>query len=120
MTLHPMEMARTGPRFKSGGANAIARCWGMAFIPRRLLPLLFLPLAARAQESIGTATLQPDGTLILRLRASGQGGALGDGTLRYPPGHADRDMLIRHVGGLRPGETKPFPPLASPRPPPLR
>jgi len=90
----------------------------MASFSRRALPLLLLPATVRAQESIGTATLQPDGTLILRLRAQGHhGSALGDGVLRYPPGHPDHDMLIRHVGGLRPGETKPFPPLASPRPP---
>ncbi len=86
---------------------------------RLLLPLALVlpPAALHAQQSIGTATLQQDGTLILRLRAQGPGGERGDGVLRYPPGHPDRDALIRHVGGLAPGQTKPFPPMADPRPP---
>lgn len=85
-------------------------------LPRRLLPLLILAcVPARAQRDIGTATLQQDGTLVLRLRAQGPEHA--DGVLRYPPGHPERDALIRHAGGLAPGETKPLPPLADPRPP---
>lgn len=85
-------------------------------ISRRFLPALVLAGgSAFAQASIGTATLQQDGTLILRLRA--QGPEHGDAVLRYPPGHPDRDALIRHAGGLAPGETKPFPPLVNPRPP---
>ncbi len=86
-------------------------------LPRRVLPLLLAGGAPLAQASIGTATLQQDGTLVLRLRAQGPGSEHGDAVLRYPPGHPDRDALIRHVGGLQSGETKPFPPMADPRPP---
>jgi hypothetical protein len=51
---------------------------------------------------IGTATLEPDGTIVLDLRASGGGMAL----LRYPPDHPEYGNILRHVGRLKPGEEK--------------
>jgi hypothetical protein len=73
---------------------------------------LFLATAARAQASapIGTARMEPDGTIVLDLVARG-GGAMGHGRLTYPPGHPDHAMILRHLGGLRPGEVKPVPPF---------
>jgi hypothetical protein len=62
------------------------------------------------QTSIGSATMEKDGTLVLRLRADGPGGMHGDGLFRYPPGHKDYDMVRKHVGGLEPGESKQVPP----------
>ncbi|MBI4913799.1 MAG: hypothetical protein HY823_13775 [Acidobacteria bacterium] len=59
--------------------------------------------------TIGQATLAPDGTVILDLRAQGSG-ALGDAQFRYPPGHPEREGVLRHLGGLAPGEVKPVPP----------
>lgn len=69
--------------------------------------------AARAQSlpaPIGTARMEPDGTIVLDLVAR-QGATVGHGRLTYPPGHPDRAMILRHLGGLRPGETKPVPPF---------
>ncbi|MBR0682210.1 hypothetical protein GXW74_17090 [Roseomonas eburnea] len=81
-----------------------------------LAATLVLPGAARAQPAapsaapIGTARMEPDRTIVLDLIAR-QGGAMGDARLAYPPGHRDYDMILRHLGGLRPGETKPLPPF---------
>lgn len=112
-------MARPRPGFKIG--RLPVALYGAAMsIPRRAVlavPILSGAGVALAQASIGTATLQQDGTLILRLRAQGPGGQAGESVLRYPPGHPERDMLIRHVGGLAPGQSKPFPPLVDSRPP---
>lgn len=80
-------------------------------IRRALLLAPLAPLASLAQESIGTATMAPDGTIMMRLRATGAGGMVGDGLVSYPPGHPQYDMVLRHLGGLRPGETKPVRPF---------
>jgi hypothetical protein len=72
-----------------------------------------LACAARAQPppaSIGTARMASDGTIILDLVAR-DGATVGQGRLTYPPGHPDHAMILRHLGGLRPGETKPVPPF---------
>ena len=60
--------------------------------------------------TIGTARMAADGTIILDLVAR-SGSATGHGRLVYPPDHPDHGMILRHLGGLRPGETKPVPPF---------
>lgn len=62
-----------------------------------------------APESIGTATIEADGTLVLQLRAQ-TGGAVGDATLRYPPDHADYAEVKAHVGEIEVGQTVPVAP----------
>lgn len=60
--------------------------------------------------SIGEATMEPDGTIVLQLRAVGPG-VIGDGLLKYPPKHAQYESVKKHLGGLKPGEHKPVPPF---------
>lgn len=60
--------------------------------------------------SMGVATMEADGTIVLQLRAEGPDPALGDGRLTYPRSHKDYDMVLKHVGGLKPGDSKPVPP----------
>ena len=85
-------------------------------LPRRragLLAMLALPGAAQGQPApapIGVARMKPDGTIILDLVAR-TGGTTGQARLVYPPGHPDHAMILRHLGGLRPGEVKPVPPF---------
>ncbi len=73
-----------------------------------------LSRAAGAQQTgnpmIGTAWMEADGTIILDLVAR-SGARTGDGRLVYPPDYPDRGMIRRHLGGLRPGETRPVPPF---------
>jgi hypothetical protein len=66
--------------------------------------------APTADGPIGTATMEPDGTIVLMLRAEGSG-AVGDALLKYPRGHKQYDEILQHLGGLRPGDTKPVPPF---------
>jgi hypothetical protein len=67
--------------------------------------------SGEAARSIGQATMTPDGTILLDLRAEGPGGAIGDARLTYPPEHKDYQMILKHLGGLKPGEVKPVPPF---------
>lgn len=63
------------------------------------------------QGPIGTATMQADGTLILMLRAEDPSGAItGDAMFTYVPGTKDYEDVLKHIGGLKPGESKPVPP----------
>jgi hypothetical protein len=55
--------------------------------------------------------MDPDGTIVMQLRAEAPGGTLGDGRLVYRPGDEDYRMLMHHLGGLKPGETKPVAPF---------
>ncbi|RBP45624.1 hypothetical protein DES53_1026 [Roseimicrobium gellanilyticum] len=66
--------------------------------------------------SIGTAKMRTDGTIEMQLRAeteSGYGdgkGIKGDALITYAPGDAHYDEVLKHLGGLKKGETKPVPP----------
>ncbi len=63
-----------------------------------------------AAASIGVATMGPDGTIELRLRATGPGGMVGEGFLTYSPSDPQYAGVLRHLGGLKPGESKSVPP----------
>ncbi len=81
---------------------------------RAVLAAAMPPGTVRAQPApapIGTARMEPDGTIVLDLTAR-EGGTVGHDRFRYPPGHPDYEMILRHLVGLRPGESKlvaPFP-----------
>jgi hypothetical protein len=67
---------------------------------------------AEAEDTIGVATQEPDGTIVLNLRADGPLEATGNALLRYPPSHPDYGMVKNHVGPIPPGGSvmvKPFP-----------
>lgn len=59
--------------------------------------------------SIGTARMLPDRTVEMALTARDHG-MIGHGRLTYRPGDPHYDEVLRHLGGLRPGEVKPVPP----------
>jgi hypothetical protein len=73
-------------------------------------------LATSQTKSIGEARMEPDGTLVLQLRAEGPGKAIGDGLFRYPTNHQDYPSILRHIGKIKPGETKPVPPWKDAQP----
>jgi hypothetical protein len=61
--------------------------------------------------SIGVATLEEGGLLILQLRAVGERGLIGDGRLTYRPDDPQYQSILRHLGGLAVGQSKPVPPF---------
>ena len=61
-------------------------------------------------EAVGTPPRTTLAVTILDLVAR-SGSATGHGRLVYPPDHPDHGMILRHLGGLRPGETRPVPPF---------
>jgi hypothetical protein len=58
---------------------------------------------------VGMAEMLEDGTIALHLRATSDGKPATD-TLTYKVSDRAYDDILRHLGGLRPGETKPFRP----------
>ena len=63
-------------------------------------------------DRIGTAVMEDDGTIVLRLRAEGPDGVVGTGVLRYEREDPDYAYVLAHVGSLAPGDevgVRPFP-----------
>jgi hypothetical protein len=61
--------------------------------------------------SIGTARMTESRAVVLTLRATGPG-LTGDAEVTYRPGDQHYAMVVAHVGGLEPGESKPVPPFS--------
>ena len=83
-----------------------------------LLIALSISTAAQTQEkrlpceqvtSIGVATMATDGTITLRVRSLPPG-PIGEGMLEYPPSHPQYRDILKHLGGLAPGESESVPP----------
>ena len=75
-----------------------------------LAGILAVVLGAEAPDSIGAASMAQDGTITLRLRAEGPGGKIGEGQMTYRRGEPHYDEILRHLGSLKPGQTKLVPP----------
>jgi len=79
------------------------------------LAITALPATAQASAacdqttSIGVATMAADGTITMRVRSLPPG-PIAEGTFVYAPGHPQYDAILKHLGGLAPGESKPVPP----------
>lgn len=57
---------------------------------------------------IGDAVMLYDRTIVVRLRRTADG-RTASGTLQYPVGDANYKKILDHIGGLNPGQMKPFP-----------
>lgn len=69
----------------------------------------FLQNARPSMPYVGTATMYDDGTISLHLRLTSDGKSVDD-TLICRVSDRPYDNILRHLGGLRPGETKQFTP----------
>lgn len=58
--------------------------------------------------------MSSDGTIRLQLMARSDEGAIGDAMLVYRVGDPQYDDILRHIGGIKPGEEKPVPPWPDP------
>jgi hypothetical protein len=70
-------------------------------------------MGEEGKQSIGSAKMEEDGTIVLELRAEGPKGLTGDALLRYPPGHPEYNNILHHLGGLKKGEVKQVPPWSN-------
>jgi hypothetical protein len=98
-----------GSALLAAGAST-PTCWAGYFGPSGFLHRV----AGTEAASIGVATMGSDGTIELRLRATGPGRMVGEGFLTYPPSDPQYAEILRHLGGLKPGETKSVPPWPDP------
>ncbi|MDB6005469.1 MAG: hypothetical protein JWR15_2456 [Prosthecobacter sp.] len=55
---------------------------------------------------IGSANLTKDGLLEVMLRAEGEGGMVGDAFFIYKKGTPKYKEMMKHIGGLKRGESK--------------
>jgi hypothetical protein len=60
--------------------------------------------------TVGVATMESDGTIVLQLRTPSDSGPLGEALFTYPTDHPEYQSVLDHLGGLSPGEAKPVPP----------
>lgn len=69
------------------------------------------PKIDKVERSIGTATMGNDNVITLDLRVAGPSDV--NTSFRYKPGDKNYQDVLKHLGGISPGETKqvrPFPP----------
>jgi hypothetical protein len=67
--------------------------------------------ASLPTDTIGTATMDADGVITMMLRAEDGKGTVGDAMVQYRPGDKNYADIVNHLGGLKPGQTKPVPPF---------
>ncbi len=87
----------SGAQVKVHGAGSLPKCPSSA--------------APSSVKSIGQAAMAQDGTITLDLRAEDSKGSVGDARLVYPPSHPRYPEILKHVGEIKPGETKPVAPF---------
>jgi hypothetical protein len=63
----------------------------------------------RTGDIIGSVVMRPDRSLSMRLRSVQCDGTLAEGILDIKPAEGNYQVVIDHVGGLQPNETKPAP-----------
>jgi hypothetical protein len=63
----------------------------------------------RSGDIIGSVVMRSDRSLSMRLRSVQCDGTLAEGSLDIKPAEANYQLVIDHVGGLEPNETKPVP-----------
>lgn len=87
----------------------------------KVLRLLVAAMFASAQafseprdpaETIGTATITAEGTIVLDLRSQENDGSIVEARLSFAPGDPEYPVVLRHIGKIAPCETvwvRPFP-----------
>lgn len=63
-------------------------------------------MADAQKQQIGVATMENDGTIVMRLRMA-QGSAVGEAQKRYAPGTPDYQEVRAHLSDLAPGKWVP-------------
>jgi hypothetical protein len=88
--------------FIAAAFGAASACFAEDIKPSRSVARPSMPYT-------GTATMLEDGSLSLHLRLTGDGKPI-DETLTYKTTDRGYDDVLRHLGGLGPGDTRSFSP----------
>jgi hypothetical protein len=62
-------------------------------------------------DNVGSAYMQPDGTLEMSLRTETDDGTIGEALLVIPRADPRYKDMVAHLGGIRPGEGRTIPPF---------
>ena len=62
-------------------------------------------------ETVGSAYMQKDGTIELSLRTVASDGTIGEAMLAVGPDDERHASMVKHLGGIKPGEGRPIPPF---------
>jgi len=65
--------------------------------------------------SVGMAEMERDGTLKMHLRTETGDGTIGEALLVVAPNDKRYADMVRHLGGLKPGEARAIPPFPEPK-----
>jgi hypothetical protein len=79
---------------------------GCATPPPVTKPVLAKP--PPIDTNIGTATMLPDGTLVMKLRTTTDDGKESELVQKIPPDDIDYAADLKMVGPIKPGETRPI------------
>jgi len=74
--------------------------------PAHQVPLIVVETSVPAKQQIGSAMIEQDGTIVLRIRMVAES-SIGDAEMRYRPGSPDYDRVRRHLPSLRFGTSVP-------------
>jgi hypothetical protein len=88
----------------AGAAFALSACSHPAPLPPAPTAIV-MPPPAPVDHTIGSATMLKDGTIVLEMNTSMDGGP-GHLTQRIRRGDVQYASTLKRIGGLRPGETK--------------
>lgn len=72
-----------------------------------------------AEKSVGIATMLQNGTILVGVSGP-DSGSRAQAVLMVEPGDSNYQLIIDHLGGLKPGETKPIPPWPDQKPAPKK
>jgi hypothetical protein len=89
-------------RFKMIMLSVVSAAFAVAFAVADEAP-------TRTGDIIGSVVMRPDHSLSMRLRSVQCDGTLAEGILEIKPAEENYQVVIDHVGGLQPNETKPVP-----------
>ena len=67
------------------------------------------PIPCEDIDSVGRAKMSADGTITLQLRSLWPD-PIAESQLVYPPDDSQYEEIKHHLGGIKPGESKPVPP----------
>jgi hypothetical protein len=105
MILRPFNMPETETMNRIAAAALIMLCAAGACPAQEIRSSDARP----SMPYVGTAAMLDDGSISLHLRLTTDGKSVND-TLVYKVSDRGYDNVLRHLGGLRPGETKEFRP----------